>query len=112
LATVKKVPVKEVPPPVRLHAEAAKSPLGVEVIVHADESPLLNCPPLRLTAIVLPGGSGETGANAIAGVASLVKDTVAESPVFPVTVIDVTSNVAPTPTLNEPVTFPPLMLQL
>src|SRR3990172_5931155 len=108
---MKKVPVKDVPPADRLHDDEEKRPLGEEEIVHTAESPLLNCP-VSVNVIVVPGGCGEAGEKAIAGALSMVKATIAESPVLPVTVI-VVAVFAPTetPTVNEAVTFPPLMLQ-
>jgi len=112
LATTKNVPVRDVPPPDMTHAEEKKRPLGAEEIVHEAASPLLNCP-VTPTVTVVPGGSEADGVKVSAGAPSIVKATIAESPVFPVTVILVSVFASTeTPTLKDPVIFPPLTLQL
>lgn len=95
-------------------ADEEKRPPGLEEIVQVDVSPLLNCPvPVRDTKIVAPGGCGEAGAKAITGVPSRVKEVVAVSPRFPVTVMLTMVFVATeAPTVNAPVTFPPPTLHV
>ncbi len=108
---MKNVPVNDVPPADNWHAELENRPVGVEVIVQVAESPLLNCPVLSVTVSVVPGGFGD--GKVITGALSMVKLVLAESPLFPVTVI-VVAVLAPTetPTVNVPVTFPALTLQV
>jgi len=111
---MKKVPLIDVPPPDMTHADEEKRPVGAEEIVQEDESPLLNCPPTESdNDTVVPGGSDEVGEKVITGVPSIVKLALAESPKFPVTTIVVFELAAiETPTVKEPVTLPPLTLQL
>jgi hypothetical protein len=111
-ATKKKVPVKAVPPPDKTHADEAKSPPGAEEIAHEAESPPLKRPPVSDIVMVSPGDP-VAAESVITGVPSMRKDVLAKSPVFPVTFIVVfVSRATDIPTVNEPVTFPPLTLQL
>ena len=94
--------------------EVANNPPGEEVIVHEPWSPLLNCPPVRLTTTKVPA-IPVAGIALIVGNRSTVKFAPALSPELPVTFTAVPpglKGVALVPTVNWAVTVPELMLQL
>ncbi len=91
--------------------EVANNPPGEELIVHEPWSPLLNCPPVRLTLTKVPV-IPFPGIALIVGNAVTLKFIPALSPKLPVTFTARTATMALVPTVNEAVTVPELVLQL
>ena len=82
-----------------MQLEVANNPLGEEVIVHEPWSPLLNCPPVRLTNAEVPANP-MNGTALIVGNTSTANNIEALSPVFPVTLTARLPGAALVPTVN------------